>query len=342
MDELDIFGEIRSIVNGAPDEDAWKVLCSLLELEDDDCVREELVPYIEHHLEDWPDELRVAPESWGRVAAAGRDCARLLVARKLDAIGRNDDYDLKALLTSRDVARIEALDLGYNGFDERALDAIEQSEHLGALRWLSVSDSKMGHESLIRIIRSPRLEKLTHLIAAWCEIENDGAVALQGVEELGRLTRIELRGNRIRPPAAQVLLSSPHFGSCLELAVGWNDIADVGVVAIADSAYLGQLQELCLENNSIEGWGVLELLKRPAIRNLEKLRLYNNQSTGLGDEIAVAVATCPYLGNLRVLDLSGNSIGERGRDALARSVTLHEDARGAMLGPSPQEPQDEE
>ena len=74
MDEQERFGELRSLVNGEPSEEAWDAICAILEDEDDDRVREELSPYLEHHLADWPDEIRVVPAPWYFAILAGEQC----------------------------------------------------------------------------------------------------------------------------------------------------------------------------------------------------------------------------------------------------------------------------
>jgi Ran GTPase-activating protein (RanGAP) involved in mRNA processing and transport len=332
MDAQERFGELRSLANGAPSEEAWASICALLDQEgDDDRLIEEVLPYLEHHLSDWPEGAREIPKEWMRVMLKGEPCTRARLGRKMSAVRAEEEGDLDMLLSSPDLGALTWLDLGYNHFDERALRILEEETHLTSLRWLSVSDSHLGHEGIVRILESPRLANLTHFIAAWCDIENDGAVALSRTDALRRLERIEFRGNRITPPEAQTLLRGRNFDSVRELAMGWNDIADAGVEAIADAPYLGQLRELCLENNSIGGEGVEYLVRQPAIADLEILRLYNNASAGMGDSVAVAIAESPYMSNLKLLDLSGNPVSSVGKEALAASRYLKPEVRAAKL-----------
>lgn len=98
------FGEARSALSQPPSVEAWRALLGALEHARGPVVEEQLIPYCQLRLRDWPEHLRVAPARWtSRVLIEGHD----LPALRLCATWAIDSLALGA---ARQTNMLEALD----------------------------------------------------------------------------------------------------------------------------------------------------------------------------------------------------------------------------------------
>ena len=88
---------------------------------------------------------------------------------------------------------------------------------------------------------------------------------------------------------------------------------------LARSPYLERIRVLDLAYGGIRKIGALQaLLAAPSLKKLQTLRLYHGD---IGDDVAIALANCPYLGGLKLLSLYSNEIDDAAL-AIARSPYL--------------------
>ena len=111
------------------------------------------------------------------------------------------------------------------------------------------------------------------------------------------------------------LASCAHLSRLLTLDLEKNDLGDADLEALASSPHIVGLTTLLLWSNRVGDEG-LDALSRAELARLVRLDLSHNT---IGDKGVAALAASPLLGRLRLLDLTGNRVGDAGALALASS-----------------------
>jgi uncharacterized protein (TIGR02996 family) len=176
----------------------------------------------------------------------------------------------------------------------------------------------------LTILRLPRL-RLRHLSVLLHPEDLDFLVVLADLPALAGLRSLHYsfwsNGLPERPLAA--FLASPYLGHLRELRLqGW--LGAEAMRALWHSTSLSGLTSLEVLGGS--GWssetkpgGLQELGDGRAMPALERVRLgYSDDGTGPGEAVAAAI----HWTRLRVLDLSGHSVGDAGAVALAGATHL--------------------
>jgi hypothetical protein len=155
------FGELRALLHEPPSAHAWQQMMSLVEQWPVALQRRELLPYLGHHLEAWPEHLRLAEHRWFRRDADGEADPRLGLARtlRIDIVywgaggsGRSANLaSLQRQLASDEESRIDSRQLANEDLAELCADGAalpEPFEHL-QLQWrLTLPRSSILHSKL--------------------------------------------------------------------------------------------------------------------------------------------------------------------------------------------------
>ncbi len=143
-----------------------------------------------------------------------------------------------------------------------------------------------------------------------------GALEQQGLDELlarwsglGALEHLTLTQLDIGPERLATILRVT--GALQHLDLRQNELGPAGADLLAASPRAAALRILSLLGNALGPRGVTSLAKTPALQGLQGLDLRKNK---LGVDGARAVGGA--FPNLRVLDLTGNSLGTAGLEAL--------------------------
>ena len=138
--------------------------------------------------------------------------------------------------------------------------------------------------------------------------------------ELAPVTRVTFRN--CRPEAVEVAVFQPWFAGIRGVTVSWWGGSDGDEVArLLDGAeHLTELRDLSLFGAGLTDAGAEELANAPFARQLARLDLATNRIGGSG-AWSVALALDPA--RVTVLDLSGNPIPSRRREALRKRFGEH-------------------
>jgi uncharacterized protein (TIGR02996 family) len=150
-----------------------------------------------------------------------------------------------------------------------------------------------------------RLAPLRHLTLS---IERGQGPAVAGCGHLARLEALDLF--LVNAEDAEAVLGSPHLGNLRSLRLRG------GANALAGAHSLARLEALDIGSNNLGDDGAWAVLRAqlPALRSLTM------SGNWLGDGAARALATAPLLAHVSELDLSRNSLGPAGVEALAGSA----------------------
>jgi hypothetical protein len=122
----DRFGELRSLLQRAPDPQTWGELCALLdEWPEDASLTEIALPYCEAHMRGWQDAWRVAPKRWITRLVEGEPIPALTLARRIRA--HNTLYGharAQPLIRHPALATLTHLDLSLSGIGEEDAHAL--------------------------------------------------------------------------------------------------------------------------------------------------------------------------------------------------------------------------
>lgn len=228
---------------------------------------------------------------------------------------------------------------------EAIMGVVARAPTLRHLRRLKVGFGGVASAEMKALADSPHITRLEELTLNCCFIGFHGFKPLCEAENLGHLTRLELRSNQIANGAMKHFAMAPWTRSLQYLDLSENPITGKGVEALNDLD-LSQLEELWLQGNRIGSRGLTALsalqhiskiknlqlrangiqeqgvevfARSPAIKNLTRLDLSYNP---IRDGGLIALAESPHLGNLRELSLDDTGVGQRGMEALASTPSI--------------------
>ena len=296
-----LFGELRSLMHQRPCADSWSALCDLIEAWPAPDMEARARPYIDAHITQWPDQLRVAPEHWLRAIERGdhpvgmrwiksarmtersrcspHALATALGANTLRALALEDHLPGDGLLelsSFAQFAELEDLKLQGTGLGSRGfLRAIERS--LPRLTHLNASANELAlHAITASRALLPALQSLTlHQISATHEDIDE----LLAHDALSGLKHLALSA----PPEPFGALGWVFFDQLLrEGALDHLSSLDISQNSLAsgpsqlDVEVLPRLDALDVAHNGMSAGAVTALLSSLATTHLSTLNIGNN------------------------------------------------------------------
>jgi hypothetical protein len=334
---MNLFGELRACLHGAPTAQSWSEIVRLIDLWPDLTeLEEQVIPYAAQHLARWPDALRIAPQAWLTRMLDGEQLPGLSLVRAVVAQGMSlRDAQVAKMAQSPALSQLRALDLMDNDIGPEGVSALLGAVFISTLYVLRLGDNRIGADGAQLIAHSSALKNLRALDLSNPRQAARTAYAMMrpadprrsslnvGIGALGALhlaqspwlrafEHLDLAYNTLNAAAARVLARAPISRSLVQLELSHNDIGSTGMAA------------LCAEDASFQ--------------SLEVLSVRHN---GISDDGAYALATS-RLSTLRLVDLSLNRIWSGGMTALreaaiSRGWSLHlsEDS-SASTEPAPE------
>jgi uncharacterized protein (TIGR02996 family) len=276
----------------------------------------------------------------------------------------------RALAQAASLPCLTELDLRGNALGDEAMQVLADCSLLQRLTSLDLSENPFGVWGVQALIASSSLTGLRRLSLAragpgsrpnlWGEGLGDaGAEELGAWPHLGRLTRLDLSGNRISEVGIGSLLGSPdptrltarerlnraraaRAGAGISkdrrfcwavLNLSGNPIGDAGARALAETPLLAGLATLSLDCTRIGHRGVEALAASPHLAGLTTLHLASNW---IRDPGLIALAGSPHLRRLTTLTI-GDHISDKGLRALAASPFLDRLCELQIRGPQASE-----
>jgi uncharacterized protein (TIGR02996 family) len=279
----------------------------------------------------------------GMIALAGSPLLAQLT--ELDLSGTHMGLaGLRALLDSPRAAGLEALNLEYEELGTEGAAALARAYHIRSLRKLNMDWNGLGDEGLQEIVRAVHWENLRELELGSNEISDVGVEHLIQSSFWPQLTAISLNDDGITDGGAAALpdsaalaaltlwsknvgprgvraLAARSFPRLSRLCMWATPLGDKGLRHILGGTWISHLTELGLEGTEVTAEGARALAACPSLGRLTILELGENPM--IGDEGISALAASPWLSRLRRFDLTSGGFGEAGAMALAASPYLH-------------------
>ncbi|HEY5937925.1 MAG TPA: TIGR02996 domain-containing protein [Kofleriaceae bacterium] len=254
--------------------------------------------YDNQHLVDrelpWLHELVVSDED------AGAELAQLLAkspwARKLTAL------EIPSRFVDDDSGYADDPTLGAAG--AKALTA------LAGLERLTIDRQRVGTKGFAQIVRA--LANLRELRARECLIQKlDGLAHVTGAP----VVHLDLGRNAIGNTGAKILAHAPRLAELQSLELDTCEVGSSGLAELVSAPWWRTLRRLDLSRNPIGASGLRALAEGPRPSQLHALIAAD---ADLDDQAGHLLAKIPWLGQLAILDLSGNRLA-RGAASL-RSI----------------------
>ncbi len=339
----DLFGTLRELVHtGLERELDRKRLLHLIALQneaDPDLYREEWIPYLEgvtrdlkvplrevraQDLDHWSDLLPFAKFSLyfagnpvGLEAILKSPSFTRVTHLELHRVGTTRKAGLaiaRLIASSPRMAHVEELVLDRNNLRAEGLEALLDSEHLGALRSLAVNFDPTGPEGGEAIAKAGTLPSLERLVLHENKLKDDGVRAL-ATGDLPALRELTLWQNGVRTAGIEALAEGDVGGDLTALCLYGNPIRDKGVQHIAHSGAFTAIERLEVLNANAKRKGLAALTATASLPNLRTLRAMFDAEA----DDAVAYVRSPAAASLRSLDLDVGQPVPDGAHAIASS-----------------------
>lgn len=225
------------------------------------------------------------------------------------------DAGLAMLVESRcldgDLERTQVTDAGVNH--------LADSRHLAALDEITLSDNRIGPAGVTRLMASRGVHHLRTLALHRCAVGPAGAQAIAEAPYLGPLRVLDLGHGKIGAPGLRSLAGAWWVSALEDLDLSYCDLDDAAIRPLFQLRS-SSLRRLDLSGTQLSAHGLGHLLGSPAGSQLEELRLHGCLTLGpLG---AAAIARAPTSKHLRILNLQNCALGAEGARALASSPYL--------------------
>jgi uncharacterized protein (TIGR02996 family) len=281
-----------------------------------------------HRHEDWDEAILAAAEEYAWVAGVAVRAAdakagigfvnsalfpSLIGLRVVESDGARG---LIGRLCETDrIHRLRSLELA---FVFARVSGIAQSPQLGALRHLAVRSFSLANE-FGYLSDSPCLNELRALDVSGTGLDANAGRAFAAGTGLPALEELNFGPsgydrNRLGDEGVIALAAGVWSGRLKRLNLASNDITEAGAAALVVNPHMHNLTHLDLSGNRLSNSVIDDFAHAEHLKTLEVLNLSN---CGLTGAAATALATSPYMANIRRLDLRGNTgIGKKGRAAL--------------------------
>lgn len=221
---------------------------------------------------------------------------------------------MKRLTSGTLTRRLTDLSLWGNKFGDEGIDALCDGDW-PVLQALTVAWTGMGEVGAMLIADAPWRGQLTSLDTCWNE-ELGGAGVRTLCESLSAIEHLYLAGCRVDMDGVEAVCEAEFAGQLHTLNLRSNDSSSV--VFPLERGDFDNLCSLYVGQNELRSDDV-DFLDSDTFAKLERLGLEKNQIDEVG---ARALACNLWLGQLQMLDMGENPIGDRGVSHLLASQSL--------------------
>jgi len=298
----DLFGEVRSVLQNPPSQATFYALCQLFE---DGTCPDAILPYIESHIDRWPDDvMRWVPYHWFHLK--GGEFPKLVSL--CNALALPDPstpfYEFVSFLDSEHLPRLTTLDLARFHPEPSQWEQLGEYEASSEITSLNITGCRLDDEALDAVCDLPFFPGLRSLDAGYNNLGRGGLQRLASVPWSG-LESLQLRANKLDADACAVFSQFGEGARLKELDVSWNPIGPQGVAAMASAVCLQGVTSLRLDYCDLTSHGLAHLVTAHGFQELESLSLQSNAIESLSHTTHHRFAR---FSRLRALSLAANQL----------------------------------
>ena len=250
----DIFGELRSVLAGAPNARQWSYLCHILETQPEHHVEEVLVPYLERAVEKWPAYLKHAPTKWILRVSLGRPPAAWSLVRSVEISGLvfPGAYEAETFAKHDALSNLENMHIIAPGVPALAmLEAMRHGRVCAKLKTLTILEWPSSPDRLVRTLHDLPFRQLEALALPRGRVDLTALEALLQVEWVRDVKRLDLSANNLDDRAAVAMARHP-FTQIEQLNISHTRLTASGARALVESKHMQSLKTLLLRSNLID------------------------------------------------------------------------------------------
>lgn len=333
-----LFGDIRALLHEPTDARSWELLCEKLDAVSLDELEAIYLPYLVAHLDRWSDVHRVAPWRWieGALRRDVRSLVKLRIVRTVDLSWRRLRHDqLDRLLSHAPLSGVTHLYLDSCRLSPAALGKVVHHEAFESLRVLSLARNPLSRDGVAVLSSASALRDVVSLDLEGCFLDDASVDGLLKATCFQRLESLDLSGNVLGVDAMEALAGSAQRETLHALNL-------TGCVARqgARIARGGPLLDVLAMGGAWPGLEQLELahwgLDAQSVGVLDsglcaRLCVLDLNGSALLERGAIKLAACEALGNVEVLDVGRNRIGDEGAQALVAQGSRLRDLKQVNL-----------
>lgn len=190
---MELFGEVRSILQQRPKRRSWERLVALLAKVDEQRLSEHFVPYCLDHFarsQDWYYSKREAPEAWVKpFAEHGRCVPQLALVNHLELKAHTSAYTLPEPMT--------------------LMERLQQAQALANLRVLSLQRLNLSDIHLLMLVQATNLKRLEALHLGHNHFTKTGVIyVLKAQERLPSLELLDLQHTWLQPEVVDAIINN--------------------------------------------------------------------------------------------------------------------------------------
>lgn len=208
------FGDLRSILSGAPGQATWDALCGEVRRWPPERFEAEVLAYTLRHLERWPDAERVCRTFWvmDMLRRRPRGAHVTCLARRVSLAGESLTLEeWRRFVHELDWRSLWRLSLAQATLPPGWLEVLVEAPWFPGLRALDLSEAPAILPELKEAMLDGVFGHLTELDLGGLGVDDDLMYYLSEGSQWPALERLVLRGHRMTEEGFQVLVTSRSF-----------------------------------------------------------------------------------------------------------------------------------
>ncbi len=268
------------IIERTPSSTVWQHLCETLDhMGNFELFAEQFEGRLQQHLNDWPDELRVAPTHWVERLLEGEVPLGLSLIKTLHIPGSVSETIWIKLMNHPALTHLTCLEIEGGALDDTRIRFLADTTALIQLEHLKLTQVKLGPEQLQKLChaQAPWQRTLERLSLSRCKLTAPHLELLEETKLFAQLSALDLSKNRLDLSCVKQLLDLSHFPALRHLDLSFNHIHELGLRHLLEHPLAAHLEHLDLYANALSPRALQTLFTTTRLSALRSLSVGLNR-----------------------------------------------------------------